>query len=1001
MTVGADIGVGLATSLITEVIRRPIDAFFAEARRRDHVSRPLTDKPSIRDEKKDELLNRLQSDLERIIGNSTGQYTQPVAVFIRELRSSVVLESIARAVLFGSDLGELRDAFKKFHGAFSDLPFSPDQLFDATVEACRSRIENVKDTALLDIVRAQHSHLSSQLSAIACAINKSLKDSSELSIEQYRDARLRVCRSIQSANKYISVETLRGPKRISLKSIALPSRLLQLDESNVEAAKLPSTSPTVGYLPFRRSLSRAVVLGDPGGGKTTLTQMLSYDLSNSVILDNTSPSLKQFDDRDLKVPLRVVLRQFEVRATRASSYSLLDHLREEVRNMLEGDERLANLFLMRALGAGDSIVIFDGLDEVLEVGARKRMVEQIEQFANLYPGCQILVTSRLVGYRDAPLNSEFMTIGLAQFNDDEIKKYSYKAIAAIERIKTAEAKTRGNLFFSQSSRVGRDIRVNPLMLGLMVQIFVYRGDVPGNRPEVYKECATLMFEKWDGRRDINVNIPNHLELLDVFGYVASRTFGDASSEEGVSREWLVSELRKHFEEWYIDRASASGAAKSLVEFLTGRAWVMSEVGPGIFKFTHRTFLEYFFARNLISQSKSIHDLINIDLLPRVINNQSSVVAHLALHMAVFRDGGKSRQAAETLEKLLGTSPLEGTQEIALLRFVVSAIPYLVIPEPSHARLIKSCVERGIKLGASDEISALSVLELLLSTTPHRRNLAEEELCQQIDSTLKEPDGSSFLFAMNTLGPTYRAPTLDPHFPRNRRPTELWSTLSPMRVSHQGKLYLLAKGDVNIARAYVHIYGEGRLEFLTTHGEEFLSAPVPESSLTSAEQLVLGAIFSSMETNPSYRALLPDADDCRAFLKHLMQGILTGGLSLHRLLIKSADKGHDRHQDAEAALVAIWSNAKMPRRRKELDPNQTAALVCLLSAFENSSDGQNEKRDTRHLSDAQRRSRESRYGNNFAPYDPLQKLCNIIDDQSAMEWVSSWLSRNYKAVRNAG
>jgi len=127
----------------------------------------------------------------------------------------------------------------------------------------------------------------------------------------------------------------------------------------------------------------------------------------------------------------------------------------------------------------------------------------------------------------------------------------------------------------------------------MLHIFLYRGDVSGNKPEIYKECATLMFEKWDGRRDFVVKdiTKTDVELLDVFGYIANRTFGDASREEGVTRDWLTKQLRTYFEGWYIDRASANRAANSSVDFLVGRAWVMSEVGSGIFKFTHRTFLE--------------------------------------------------------------------------------------------------------------------------------------------------------------------------------------------------------------------------------------------------------------------------------------------------------------------------------------------------------------------------------------------------------------------------
>lgn len=83
-----------------------------------------------------------------------------------------------------------------------------------------------------------------------------------------------------------------------------------------------------------------------------------------------------------------------------------------------------------------------------------------------------------------------------------------------------------------------------------------------------------MFEKWDQRRDIIFKIPTDFDLLDLFSFLASKIFGSAETEDGVSREWLISELRLFFENWYLEKAKALQAARSLVEFITGRAWVM-------------------------------------------------------------------------------------------------------------------------------------------------------------------------------------------------------------------------------------------------------------------------------------------------------------------------------------------------------------------------------------------------------------------------------------------
>jgi len=155
-----------------------------------------------------------------------------------------------------------------------------------------------------------------------------------------------------------------------------------------------------------------------------------------------------------------------------------------------------------------------------------------------------------------PLLDLFAIFGLTRFDTNEIETFAQRLIKQVGGLKVPEAKIKASQFIRQTDTVGQDLRENPLMLGLMVYIFMYRGDVPSNRPEIYKECATLMFEKWDQRRDIFVDIPTDFDLLDVFAYLASEIFGSAETEDGVSREWLIATLRSFFERWYLERPKA-------------------------------------------------------------------------------------------------------------------------------------------------------------------------------------------------------------------------------------------------------------------------------------------------------------------------------------------------------------------------------------------------------------------------------------------------------------
>ncbi|EAM53318.1 NACHT domain-containing protein [Crocosphaera watsonii WH 8501] len=137
----------------------------------------------------------------------------------------------------------------------------------------------------------------------------------------------------------------------------------------------------------------------------------------------------------------------------------------------------------------------------------KKNRDDIESFANFYPSVPILVTSREVGYKEAPLNEEiFNSFSLGSFNDEQVKEYTEKWFkVTIEE--TENKRTKKVEAFLNESKGVPDLQKNPLMLGLMCNIYRGEGYIPRNRPDVYAKCADMLFERWDKRRDIKLPIP--------------------------------------------------------------------------------------------------------------------------------------------------------------------------------------------------------------------------------------------------------------------------------------------------------------------------------------------------------------------------------------------------------------------------------------------------------------------------------------------------------------
>ncbi len=397
---------------------------------------------------------------------------------------------------------------------------------------------------------------------------------------------------------------------------------------------------------IRNDWRRTVVLGSPGAGKSTLVRHLVARIADG--------DLRLSDGTD-RTPVVVILREYaEAKAKRA--VSIVEFIEEmaaaryQIRRVPDG----AFEYLLRYARA---YVLFDGLDELLETKARADISADVMSFAALYPTTPVLVTSRVVGYDEAPLRPDrFVRWQIADFDVPQIESYADRMLTADDSVPADRRATLLAAFMDKSRGLG-NLRANPLMLGLLVRLYMKTQDLPVHRAGVLESCALLLFERWDGDRGIFVPFPFQSRLKPAMQHIAHAVYTEPRLQKGVSSTQLVAITTEYLHgRRYEDADEARAAAGEFIALCKGRTWVFADTGASVegdplFEFTHRSFMEFFVAGHLVRHHRTPSDLLRA-LEGRILSREWEMVCQLAFHM-------RAREQEHAADELLLGALLAG------------------------------------------------------------------------------------------------------------------------------------------------------------------------------------------------------------------------------------------------------------------------------------------------------------------------------------------------------
>jgi hypothetical protein len=235
-------------------------------------------------------------------------------------------------------------------------------LFQSLLHGCERALNLAIDRGVLPAHEAKsasrHLAILDELSAIQENL-RLLREPTRLDLREILDFEVKLRKQLADRHGFITPPHFDAARKLPIKDICVSPRLIQPGQ--------PKEKEPIPLDQFVSHLHRVVVLGNPGGGKSTMAGKICYDLASDF-------RSRRLANRDV-TPMLVILRDYGA-AKKDSPCSFVQFI-ERVANssyQIQPPPRAIEYMLLNGRGA----VIFDGLDELLDTASRKEIASDIE-----------------------------------------------------------------------------------------------------------------------------------------------------------------------------------------------------------------------------------------------------------------------------------------------------------------------------------------------------------------------------------------------------------------------------------------------------------------------------------------------------------------------------------------------------------------------------------------------------------------------------------------------
>jgi formylglycine-generating enzyme required for sulfatase activity len=301
-----------------------------------------------------------------------------------------------------------------------------------------------------------------------------------------------------------------------------------------------------------------VIAGHPGSGKTSTLHFIVYSWS--------------------QLESDVFLIFAKCKHYRPAIYqSFEDYLRASLLAKLP-PSLIAPFSSTNIFANSPCLILLDGMDELTASGFEE-FKRHLDEFLTKYPKCQIVITTRIDGYR-GKLEDNFLgwhTLAIAPFDDKRISKFVRRWFADSDKAASL-------LLMLQENHRLYDLGRRPFLLSLMCLIFQQDGSLGANRSDLYKRAAHYLEERRQTKTTSMVINLRHAVLKEVA--LRSLQMGSVEIESRICAAITDNILEAY--------GITAYTAVDFLDNIVTEVGILQTAGKDL-AFIHRTFQEYYTA----------------------------------------------------------------------------------------------------------------------------------------------------------------------------------------------------------------------------------------------------------------------------------------------------------------------------------------------------------------------------------------------------------------------